>query len=65
MRKEEAALVLRITFNPGVSSRAILRLEGSVSREWAALLENECSALLQRQVAVSLDLSSVTFIDRT
>jgi anti-anti-sigma regulatory factor len=56
-------MVLRITQNEGSDSGAILRLEGRVVAEVAAVLEQECSALLKSRDEVSLDLAGVSFID--
>ncbi len=56
--------MLRITREEGSCSRALLRLEGSIVAEWAALLERECSGLLRSRGAVSLDLAGVRFVDR-
>jgi anti-anti-sigma regulatory factor len=55
---------LRITRRRGSRSRATLKLEGRVVAEWAALLERECSRLLRSRAEVSLDLGTVTFVDR-
>ena len=58
-------MTLRITREKGSRSRATLKLEGSVVAEWlAALLERECSGLLRHRIAVTLDLTSVNFVDR-
>ena len=57
-------MTLRLTREDGSGSPALLRLEGSVVAEWAALLERECSRLLRSGGAVSLDLAGVTFVDR-
>jgi hypothetical protein len=57
-------VTLRITREEGSRVRALLRLEGSVVAEWAALLERECSELLRSGGAVSLDLADVNFVDR-
>ncbi len=56
--------MLRITRDERSRSRPTLRLEGSVAAEWAALLEHECSDLLQSRGSVSLDLTGVGFVDR-
>ena len=56
-------MVLRITQNEGSDSGAILRLEGRVVAEVAAVLEEECSELLKSRAEVSLDLAGVSFID--
>ena len=57
-------MTLRITREQGSHHRAKLRLEGSVVREWATLLEHECSGLLRTSLAVSLDLTGVGIVDR-
>ena len=57
-------MTLRITREEGSRSRALLRLEGSVVAECAALLERECLGLLRSGGAVSLDLAGVSFVDR-
>ena len=57
-------MVLRITQEPGSGPRTRLRLEGIFVGEGAALLERECSELLESRSAVSLDLAEVIFIDR-
>jgi anti-anti-sigma regulatory factor len=56
-------MVLRITQNEGSDSGAILRLEGRVVAEVAAVLEKECFELLKSRAEVSLDLTGVSFID--
>jgi anti-anti-sigma regulatory factor len=57
-------VTLRITCNEESGSRALLRLEGRLAAEWAALLERECFGVLRSRGAVSLDLGSVNFVDR-
>lgn len=57
-------MTLRITREKGSRARTTLKLEGRVVEEWADLLERECSALLRSGGSVSLDLTSVRFIDR-
>jgi STAS domain len=61
---EEDDVTLRITREEGSRSRALLRLEGSVVAECAALLERECLSVLRSGGAVSLDLVGVNFVDR-
>jgi STAS domain-containing protein len=56
-------VVLRITQNKGSDSGAILRLEGRVVGEMAAVLEQECFELLKTREEVSLDLAGVSFVD--
>jgi anti-anti-sigma regulatory factor len=41
----------------------VLRIEGSIPAEWAALLERACSHLLRRQEEVILDLTAMDFVD--
>ena len=57
--------MLRITREEEPLSGVMLRLEGSVAGEWAALLESECSGLLRFRGTVGLDLAGVTYVDRT
>ena len=57
-------MVLRITREEGTHLGVTLRLEGSVTGEWVALLEHECSGYLLSCDTVSLDLAGVTFVDR-
>jgi len=56
-------VTLRITRDRASRSRARVRLEGSISAEWAELLELECALLLRSSSAVSLDLAGVGFVD--
>jgi len=57
-------MVLRITLEEGDRPRATLRLEGSVSGAWTALLERECTGLLRAWGALNLDLAGVRFVDQ-
>ena len=61
----EEVVVLRITQNHGADAGAVMRLEGRIAAESAALLEQECSQLLLDRAEVSLDLAGVDFVDRT
>ena len=54
---------LRITEVKGSDSGAVLRLEGRVVAEWAAILEQACSELLGSRDEVCLDLAGVNFVD--
>ena len=56
-------MVLRINQIEGSDSGTILRLEGRVVAEVAAVLEQECSELLRSWSEVSLDLAGVSFVD--
>ena len=57
-------MTLRITREPETAGRATLRLEGSIVREWAALLERECADVRRSRPFVRLDLAGVAFVDR-
>lgn len=57
-------MVLRITRQGRSGRRTVLRLEGRVVADWAALLEHECLAILRGGAGVRLDLTSVGFVDR-
>ena len=54
-------MLLRITHQDA----GTLKLEGRLVQPFIELLERECSELLGVPGAVTLDLSSVTFVDRT
>ena len=41
----------------------LLKLEGKITEQWAALLDGECRAYLRRHKAVFLDCSHVEYID--
>jgi len=56
--------MLRITREEGRRSQVVLRLEGSIAAEWAALLEGECLGFFRFRRSVSLDLAGVSFLDR-
>ena len=57
-------MTVRITREEGSGSRALLRVEGRLVAEGAALLERECFGVLRSRGAVSLDLAGVNFVDR-
>ena len=57
-------MTLRITREKATAARARLRLEGSLLREWAALLERECSEVRRSGAEIRLDLEGVGFVDR-
>lgn len=56
--------MMRITSARGSNDRTTLRLEGSISAEWADLLERECSGLFHAGASIALDLTRVVFVDR-
>jgi len=55
--------MLRITTMKTNGSPVQLKLEGKIMAEWAALLEQECRALIAQQQHVVLDMAGVTFLD--
>ena len=57
--------MLRITKFQENGSSVILKLEGKVADQWAALLEGECRTLLRHRKLVELDFSGVDFIDQS
>jgi hypothetical protein len=63
-RDEEDDVTVRITREEGSGSRALLRVEGRLVAEGAALLERECFGVLRSWGAVSLDLAGINFVDR-
>jgi len=42
----------------------LLKLEGKITEQWAALLDGECRSYLRKNKAVFLDCSHVDYIDR-
>jgi len=55
--------MLKITKIQETRSDVLLKLEGKITAEWAALLDGECRSLLQQERTVHLDCSNVDFID--
>jgi ABC-type transporter Mla MlaB component len=55
--------MLKITKIQETRSDVLLKLEGKITAEWAALLDGECRSLLQQEKTVHLDCSNVDFID--
>ncbi len=55
--------MLKITNMQESGHDVLLKLEGKVTEQWAALLEGECSSYLQKKKAVRLDCSNVDYID--
>jgi anti-anti-sigma regulatory factor len=56
-------MMLKITKIQESRSEALLKLEGKITAEWAALLDGECRVLLSEKKAVYLDCANVDFID--
>ena len=55
--------MLKITKVQESASDVLLKLEGKITEQWAALLDGECQAYLRQQKAVFLDCSHVDYID--
>jgi anti-anti-sigma regulatory factor len=55
--------MLKITKIQESGSDVLLKLEGKVTEQWAALLDGECRLFLRQKKAVYLDCSHVDFID--
>ena len=56
-------MMLKITKIQESRSEVLLKLEGKITAEWAALLDRECRVLLREEKAVCLECSNVDFID--
>jgi ABC-type transporter Mla MlaB component len=41
----------------------VLKLEGKVTEQWAALLDGECRAFLRHRKRLRLECASVSFLD--
>ncbi|OQW38376.1 MAG: hypothetical protein A4C66_11810 [Nitrospira sp. HN-bin3] len=55
--------MLKITKIQESARDVLLKLEGKVTEQWAALLDGECRAYLRQQKSVFLDCSHVDYID--
>ena len=56
--------MLKITKIQESGSDVLLKLEGKIMAQWAALLDGECRSFLRQKKAVCLDCSQVDFIDQ-
>lgn len=56
--------MLKITKIQESGSDVLLKLEGKIMAQWAALLDGECRWFLRQKKAVYLDCSHVDFIDQ-
>lgn len=56
--------MLKITKVQESGREVLLKLEGKVTDQWAALLDGECRSFLRQRKAVYLDCSHVDFIDQ-
>ena len=55
--------MLKITKVQESGSDVLLKLEGKITDQWAALLDGECRSYLRQKKAVYLDCSRVDYID--
>lgn len=55
--------MLKITKIQESGSDVLLKLEGKITAQWAALLDGECRSFLRQKKAVYLDCSNVDFVD--
>ncbi len=55
--------MLKITKIQESGSDVLLKLEGKITEQWAALLDGECRSFIRQKKAVYLDCSHVDFID--
>ncbi|MGH8615636.1 MAG: STAS domain-containing protein [Gammaproteobacteria bacterium] len=57
--------MLKITDDPAPATHRIFRLEGRIAGPWIAELQSLCEAALREGSALALDLSGVSFLDRS
>jgi anti-anti-sigma regulatory factor len=57
--------MLKITKIQESGSDVLIKLEGKITEQWAALLDGECRAYLRRKKAVYVDCMNVHYIDGT
>lgn len=55
--------MLKITKVEESGTTVVLKLEGKVTEQWAALLDGECRAFLRKQKTLLLDCAEVNFLD--
>lgn len=55
--------MLKITKIQESGRDVLLKLEGKITEQWAALLDGECRAYLRREKIVFLDCSHIDYID--
>lgn len=55
--------MLKITKIQESKNDVLIKLEGKITEQWAALLDGECRAYLRQNKAVYLDCSNVDYID--
>ena len=56
-------MMLKITKIQESKNDVLLKLEGKITAQWAALLDSECQSLLRQEKTLYLDCSHVDFID--
>jgi anti-anti-sigma regulatory factor len=57
--------MLKISELQGANNEVVLQLEGKVSDHWVEEMQRICHFMLDRAASVRLDLSDVTFADRS
>ncbi|MDF0645169.1 MAG: hypothetical protein P0111_14155 [Nitrospira sp.] len=55
--------MLKITKIRESASDVLIKLEGKIMTQWAALLDGECRSYLRQKKAVYLDCSNVDYLD--
>lgn len=55
--------MLKITKIQESGNDVLIKLEGKISDQWAALLDGECRAYIRQKKTVYLDCSNVDYID--
>ncbi len=55
--------MLKITKVQESGNDVLLKLEGKITDQWAALLDGECRSYLRKRKSVYLDCSHVEYID--
>jgi anti-anti-sigma regulatory factor len=55
--------MLKITKMEENGTTVVLKLEGKVTEQWAALLDGECRAFLRSHKTLLLDCAGVNFLD--
>jgi anti-anti-sigma regulatory factor len=56
--------MLKIDETPVREGTVVLKLEGRVIGPWVEELERSCAEVMTRGMALTLDLSAVSFVDR-
>jgi len=56
--------MLKITTAERNGQAVVLKLEGKIIDQWAALLDRKCRAALRRHGRVELDCAAVSFMDQ-